>query len=507
MRSCWWFWVHIPDELKVYELAVKTAVKHATEHGIKPGAVKPCMSENAHLGIALWVVRGGHYLNRALLNSIRQFSSVLNSAPILVSDLLNSSQRNCINARDRKCSFPSDKRFRQSGRASALAYAIADRQYNEYESEKVFDKGTETSSIVLSGFAGDEEIAALVNLEHASMTRGGGGPDKDTKSEILYILSYPVQPTCGENILQLVSLFCVQVGSPNISWKSELDNNSARRRVPLHCCGRPGDPPYFVYLCHEQASPAIWPPPQSHKTRRGVTTPPILLLGHLLMSTKGFTTLSLIRLVIQISVYKNYTGRIGEGEQGKYLHVMNFRSATPNSGTMRRQGWCSLLLESRQYTKRSWKRTQASPPLFLNRNVSALSIVTVVRANNHIFERIGNSIMDKAVNKEIMDLRISPKMATANANMYTLLRDSIPGLYITSKPVKTRMMTQPACSMMWVIHSILNDTRIGKIVLEEVNPHLRGGRVENYLGKTTPSSPNRDLNLDLPVLSGRAQHD
>nr|CAD7258861.1 unnamed protein product [Timema shepardi] len=31
--------------------------------------------------------------------------------------------------------------------------------------------------------------------------------------------------------------------------------------------------------------------------------------------------------------------------------------------------------------------------------------------------------------------------------------------------------------------------------------------MENHLGKTTPSSPDRDSNLDLPVLSGRAQHD
>nr|CAD7575918.1 unnamed protein product [Timema californicum] len=46
--------------------------------------------------------------------------------------------------------------------------------------------------------------------------------------------------------------------------------------------------------------------------------------------------------------------------------------------------------------------------------------------------------------------------------------------------------------------------RIGKVELEEVNPHLRGGRMENHLGKTTPSSPNRDSNLDLPVLSSRA---
>nr|CAD7394872.1 unnamed protein product [Timema cristinae] len=51
------------------------------------------------------------------------------------------------------------------------------------------------------------------------------------------------------------------------------------------------------------------------------------------------------------------------------------------------------------------------------------------------------------------------------------------------------------------------DLGIGKVELEEVNPHLRGRKVENHLGKTTPSSPDRDSNLDLPVLSSRAQHD
>nr|CAD7197734.1 unnamed protein product [Timema douglasi] len=49
--------------------------------------------------------------------------------------------------------------------------------------------------------------------------------------------------------------------------------------------------------------------------------------------------------------------------------------------------------------------------------------------------------------------------------------------------------------------------RIGEVELEEVKPHLRGGRAENHLGKTTPSSPDLDSNLDLPVLSSRAQHD
>nr|CAD7409949.1 unnamed protein product [Timema poppensis] len=42
-----------------------------------------------------------------------------------------------------------------------------------------------------------------------------------------------------------------------------------------------------------------------------------------------------------------------------------------------------------------------------------------------------------------------------------------------------------------------------KVELEEVNPHLRGGREENHSGKTTPSSPERDSNLNL-VLSSRA---
>nr|CAD7265582.1 unnamed protein product [Timema shepardi] len=49
-----------------------------------------------------------------------------------------------------------------------------------------------------------------------------------------------------------------------------------------------------------------------------------------------------------------------------------------------------------------------------------------------------------------------------------------------------------------------NGLGLGKVELEEVNPHLREGRVENHLGKTTPSSPDRDSNLDLPVLRSRA---
>nr|CAD7569311.1 unnamed protein product [Timema californicum] len=34
-----------------------------------------------------------------------------------------------------------------------------------------------------------------------------------------------------------------------------------------------------------------------------------------------------------------------------------------------------------------------------------------------------------------------------------------------------------------------NGVGIGKVELEEVNPHLRGGRVENHLGKPPPVHP------------------
>nr|CAD7587579.1 unnamed protein product [Timema genevievae] len=42
---------------------------------------------------------------------------------------------------------------------------------------------------------------------------------------------------------------------------------------------------------------------------------------------------------------------------------------------------------------------------------------------------------------------------------------------------------------------------------QEVNPPLRGGRVKNHLGKTTPSSPERNSNLDLPVFDSLSQHE
>nr|CAD7199149.1 unnamed protein product [Timema douglasi] len=45
------------------------------------------------------------------------------------------------------------------------------------------------------------------------------------------------------------------------------------------------------------------------------------------------------------------------------------------------------------------------------------------------------------------------------------------------------------------------------ITVLTMNVSTACGRVESHLGKTTPSSPNRDSNLDLPVLSSRTHHD
>nr|CAD7428809.1 unnamed protein product [Timema monikensis] len=48
---------------------------------------------------------------------------------------------------------------------------------------------------------------------------------------------------------------------------------------------------------------------------------------------------------------------------------------------------------------------------------------------------------------------------------------------------------------------------LGRLIIEEVDPHLRDGRMGNHLVKTTPNSPERDSNLELPVLSSLAHQE
>nr|CAD7193851.1 unnamed protein product [Timema douglasi] len=59
----------------------------------------------------------------------------------------------------------------------------------------------------------------------------------------------------------------------------------------------------------------------------------------------------------------------------------------------------------------------------------------------------------------------------------------------------------------WVIITLMGN-ELGRLNLEEVNPHLHGGRLENHLGPPHRSiSPDQDSNLDLPVLNSLAQHE
>nr|CAD7399493.1 unnamed protein product [Timema cristinae] len=73
---------------------------------------------------------------------------------------------------------------------------------------------------------------------------------------------------------------------------------------------------------------------------------------------------------------------------------------------------------------------------------------------------------------------------------------------------------RPHTLTIWGFRNVLHiqseeERELGWLNLEEVNPHLRGGRVENHLGRTphAPSSPDRDSNFNLAVLNSLAQHE
>nr|CAD7427796.1 unnamed protein product [Timema monikensis] len=91
-----------------------------------------------------------------------------------------------------------------------------------------------------------------------------------------------------------------------------------------------------------------------------------------------------------------------------------------------------------------------------------------------------------------------------------LIRESpLAALLIRESPIAALLIRESPLAALLIreFPPLFWQNGIGKVELEEVNPHLRGGRVENHLGKITPSSPDRDSNLDLPVLSSRAQYD
>nr|CAD7400163.1 unnamed protein product [Timema cristinae] len=111
--------------------------------------------------------------------------------------------------------------------------------------------------------------------------------------------------------------------------------------------------------------------------------------------------------------------------------------------------------------------------------------------------------------------RASPSAGglAATSGRHVVALESFHEGIVTRHQVLQRPMNSLACGEVWKLKgetrvtTIQPVSRCKQVELEEVNPHLRGGRVESHLGKNTPSSPDRDSNLDLPVLSSRAQHD
>nr|CAD7590978.1 unnamed protein product [Timema genevievae] len=48
---------------------------------------------------------------------------------------------------------------------------------------------------------------------------------------------------------------------------------------------------------------------------------------------------------------------------------------------------------------------------------------------------------------------------------------------------------------------------LGRLYLEDVHPHLHGGRLENHFGKTTVRTPDKESNIERPVIGSLAQHE
>nr|CAD7401038.1 unnamed protein product [Timema cristinae] len=97
-----------------------------------------------------------------------------------------------------------------------------------------------------------------------------------------------------------------------------------------------------------------------------------------------------------------------------------------------------------------------------------------------------------------------PRVRNVAAAFIIRVRNVANAFIITSVTLISRSSNDDlvASERLLVLISLEIDVELG-----EVNLHFHGGRVENHLGKTIPSSPDRDSNLDLPVLSSRVQHD
>nr|CAD7406679.1 unnamed protein product [Timema cristinae] len=137
----------------------------------------------------------------------------------------------------------------------------------------------------------------------------------------------------------------------------------------------------------------------------------------------------------------------------------------------------------------------------LEQNANELeSLLMEVRAASVNIERL--KVQRRCIKKEKCALN---KMLKKLQDDEAREMESIISLY--DKNMFTRWENLKNTRKSELLEKFLRDVQgLGRLNLEEANPHLCGGRVENHLGKTTPSSPDQDSNLDLSVLSSLAQH-
>nr|CAD7259471.1 unnamed protein product [Timema shepardi] len=102
--------------------------------------------------------------------------------------------------------------------------------------------------------------------------------------------------------------------------------------------------------------------------------------------------------------------------------------------------------------------------------------------------------------------RASPVLTTVKSSLSSV---PLPHPLFVSLMFQPASVAQLANTLVVLSCSTAEDGEIkdlGRLNLEEMNLHLCGGRVENHIGKITPSSLDQVSNLDLPVQGSLSQH-
>nr|CAD7402934.1 unnamed protein product [Timema poppensis] len=126
----------------------------------------------------------------------------------------------------------------------------------------------------------------------------------------------------------------------------------------------------------------------------------------------------------------------------------------------------------------------------------------VLESLNNIVQSANENLITKGSNSKCASLTLfkvhaisKKKEQSEKVPQYLLNFETLPG----NGMFEVTIRVHDRLSKYYIVGDILRT--------KEVNIHLRGERVENHKEKTTTSSPDRDSNLDLPVLDSLVQHE